>query len=86
MTPVQNLEEQVESVLRFCPPDTRANYISTVRLLIEEVIVSILVSPLDETLRLRGQLEVLLVLMDKVAPGHDIIRDTVQSIITAEDS
>jgi hypothetical protein len=86
MTPVQNLEEQVESLLRFCPPDTRDAYIGAIRLLIEEVIVSILVSPIDETLRLRGQLEVLLVLMDKVAPGHDVIRDTVQSIITAEES
>jgi hypothetical protein len=86
MTPVQNLEEQVESLLRFCPPDTRDAYISAIRLLIEEVIVSILVSPIDETLRLRGQLEVLLVLMDKVAPGNDVLRETVQSIVTAEES
>lgn len=86
MGPVQAFEEQVTSLLSFCPPDSKETYLASVRALIEDVCVSILVSPVSETMRLRGQLEVLLMLMGALEPEHDVLRETIKAILEAEES
>jgi hypothetical protein len=86
MDPVTKFESTFKSVLSFLPPDLSDSFSVATRELAEEVITSILVSPVAETLRLRGQLEVLLLLLNVSNPDLDVIRETVTAITTAEEN